>query len=109
MRLMEFRLAQMVGRLDVDQLMRETPSSLFVEWVAFLEIEPLPSVRICDYIRQLTVYFLKVNKQKHDMDDLIIRYGETPAERMKRRAAKFTKKMMGLVRRNRAKHPVTKG
>jgi hypothetical protein len=33
-------LALGVGRVDVDQMLEEIPSTLLVEWMAFFEIEP---------------------------------------------------------------------
>lgn len=73
--------------------MRSIPSTLFNEWLAFHELFPSNDDHICDYIRQLTYYVCLSAGIKKDPNDLVIRYGETPQERMRRKFSMYMSRM----------------
>ena len=57
--------------------MSEIPTTLFNEWVAYHVIEPPDSIRISQYLIQLTAYVVSFMQGKEaNIDDLILNFGK---------------------------------
>lgn len=105
MRRLAFRYARdVVGTLNVDDMLRNMTSAQFTEWVAFSTLEPTPSDKICAYIRQMTMWLVMCHTgETPDPEEFYIDFdkeAETPEDKQKALTVKMKSALHQLKKRN---------